>query len=61
MKSKRGVSRLLVVIFIFVTLFSSMTGTVASAAGNLLTNGTFADGLTGWNNGGTIGSLITTD
>ncbi|MEI6132560.1 MAG: hypothetical protein WCQ41_07040, partial [Bacillota bacterium] len=66
MKSKRNLARLLVVVFVFVTLFSSLvSGPAASAVNlsygpNLVTNGDFTADKTGWNNGG-AGTLDNTD
>ena len=49
MKSRRGISSVLALVFVFVTLFSSFIGgSVVNAATNLVANGSFTGGLTGW-------------
>ncbi|MEI6603478.1 MAG: chitobiase/beta-hexosaminidase C-terminal domain-containing protein, partial [Clostridia bacterium] len=56
---KKKIARLMVVAFIFVALFSGFTGTTVFAAANVVTNGTFANGLAGWTNANGVGSLLT--
>ena len=59
MRSKRNVARLLVVVFVFVTLFSNLTGVnVFASPTNYVVNGTFASGLTGWTGPAGMGTLI---
>ena len=60
MKFKRSTTMILVLIFAFVATMSSFTGVTAFAAGvpNLVSNSTFSNGLTGWTNGGSIGTIL---
>ena len=66
MKSKRNLARMLVVVFVFVTLFSSLvSGTAVSAVNlsygpNLVVNGQFTTDKAGWDANG-VGALSSAD
>ena len=49
MRTTKRISRMLVIVFVFVTLFSSFIGgSIVNAATNLVANGSFTGGLTSW-------------
>ena len=56
---KKHLARMVVVAFVFVALFSGFTRTVVFAAANVMVNGSFANGLTGWTDSAGVGTLLT--
>ena len=57
----KKISKLLVTIYVFVIIFGGLISNqevYAAGAVNLVTNSTFADGFTGWTNGGNAATLL---